>query len=354
MSRRRLKQVITVSIIVLVLICAGLYFKFPTFRPGTPAPPPFFQRPAANCVIAFSPDSNRFAFTDDKKVFLCSLAEDIEVRELCAAPEGPIYSIAFTPEAKRLIVSSSGLDIYDIEDGKWLQSSAIRGRRIELFSLCPRSDMVVARVTSQYAPAGQAPVNQQDTLEAFDFNNPDARTQLIQSRFISPVRFSRDGRQAMAFDWDASVIKVWNTSDWSTERDIPIRSAKAFAFGHDCAGIAVGESDGDQSTQCIEWSLSEDRLLRRWQVSGDIWDMEFHPSGDLITVCKHYLLSVTTATTLSLWYSDGQCRSRLRIHDSFIQAFTLSPDGRFVATAGHDKDGQYVKVWRWEQLAESN
>jgi len=336
------KRVAVFLLLSLLPITACLFF-FPCTRLGPPAPPPFFEHVASNGPIAFSPDSKWLAFTQDKRVLLCRLADHPAVEELTEVPESTIMSLAFSGDSTRLIVGSGALSEYDIATRKLIRNIEIRDHAISNFWLCPHSEKIVATLSKKTT-------NYTTSLESFDLNNPEHRTRLHPNlNQISDVKFSKDGQFVAAAD-GGNLIYVWNTTDWSVHRQIPSRPYGKLALHWSAPTIAVAEGEDHRSSVHI-WSMAEVKHLARWKTQGNLRGLEYHKDGDLITLNQHYFFTLPQGCSLGVWDVQGRRKSWLGVHNSFAYHLALSNDGEFVATLGNDgPTGWRVKVWRWEHL----
>jgi hypothetical protein len=346
MTRKRWSLLILISILVLTPLSITLFVVSACSRPGTAAPPAAFQIPTDGHRFAFSPNSTLLAVDQQGKVGVYSLGEQILLKSAIKMPDSLIWSLAFTLDSSRLLVSCGGkLHEFDVATERLIRSVEVPGHSVSYFTLCPVNEKVTAVIDHHYSKPVDEAEKDLHSVIAFDLANPTAYKRLITNRIanIPAVRFSRDGQLAIGCDIDAGTLKVWKTANWSLEFLRPATRSHAFAFHP--TGDIIGWNDANKD-RCYAWSIKDNRPVSDWSTAESIHDMEFLSNGDVAYVSHHYVFTKPLGALLTVRDAKGKIRATHRLTDGGSAYFAMSPDGRYAAAGEHGR----VKLWRWNDL----
>lgn len=237
--------------------------------------------------VGFSPRENRVAsFSDDGTVKIWNgetgdLEREIEVKNI-------VSEICFSPDGQSLLSSGSVLEVWNAKTGELEQT--IRGHSFPSIAISPDGLRIV---TAGPDPKRKDPDDNRRNLKLWDAKSGE----LLEtsgdhhSALTTEIAFSPDEQRIASCSLD-TTIKIWDAKNLEQLKSI----------------------EGGESLQSLSWSPDG-----RWIVSGDL-------SG-----------------AVNVWDSiTGKKHVSLPKHPQGIRCVRYGPDGKSIATAGHDS---VVRLW---------
>ena len=314
-----------------------------------------FESRKLSDFIAFSPDGKTVASSsgDGKTVRLWDVETGKEKLRR-ASHQGPVLSVAFGPDDKR--IASTAIDgtlmLWDVGSGRQLRvvpdaypsqwdqtTDAAKIRRINL-----------ARIRSvSFTPGGESMISISNggELRLWDVANGKEvrRMQLERIAPISAVAFGRGGKSVAAASEKDGSLACWDVLTGMEIRRIPnghVKTVRGLAFAPDGNTIASACDDGAVRL----WATATMRVRRINESPESVQCVAFSPDGK--TVCMGGVDPV-----LRFWKPDTKEVQRSPEPDfpdlQVIRTVAFSPDGKWVAWGGDD---HIVRTWDVERARE--
>src|SRR5947209_16743904 len=245
-------------------------------------------------------------------------------RKTLRGHSGPIRSVAFSPDGKRLATTSDDGTAKIWEAGSGQELLTLRGHSGSIRSVA-------------FSPDGKrlATAGNDGTAKIWEAGSgQELQTLGGHSGPVRSVAFSPDGKR-LATGSDDGTAKIWEAGSGQELQTLrghsgPVRSV---AFSRDGKRLATA---GDDGTAKIWEAGSGQELQTLGGHSGPVRSVAFSPDGKR-------LATASDDGTAKIWEAgSGQELQTLRGHTGPVISVSFSPDGKRLAAAGDDGT---VKIW---------
>jgi WD40 repeat protein len=279
--------------------------------------------------------------------------EEGEVLPFAARPtildqqDGPICSLAFSPDGSTLAVSSRGrrLYLYDLRDGssEWQYASSTDYADHE--DLRP----LVFSPDGRFLAAGEHDVWSARVwrLEQTEDNSEVLFTSEFQ---IEALAFSPDSRQLAAVT-SAHGLFIWQQlgGEWHDQeysQDEPVHSVD---FSPDGTTLALGDDSGSVTLMDFpRWKVIR-RLVPEAARDDDVLYLHYTSDGMRLLALTGDTEAAPESESWKLWLWDLTTPSeRERASIPVLSAVAMSPDGRYLAWIVHDSHSSPAEVTFWD------
>jgi WD40 repeat protein len=279
-----------------------------------------------------------------------------EVLEFAAHPtildqqDGPICSLAFSPDGNTLAVSSQGrrLYLYDLRDGssEWLYSSSTD--YAEHDDLRP----LVFSPDGRFLAAGEHDV-WSARVWRLDRTESDSEVLFTNEYRVEALAFSPDSRQLAAVT-SANGLVIWRQlgGEWHDQeysQDEPVHSVD---FSPDGTTLAVGDDSGSVTLMDFPgWKVVR-RLVPEAARDEDVLYLHYTSDGMRLLALTGDTEAVQESESWKLWLWDLTTPSeRERASIPVLSAVAMSPDGHHLAWIVHDDQHSPAEVTFWDLRA---
>jgi eukaryotic-like serine/threonine-protein kinase len=239
---------------------------------------------------------------------------------------GPVKSVAFSPDGKRLASASDdhAVKVWDAGTGK--ETLALNGHTQWVYSVA-------------FSPDGKrlASASYDRTLKVWDAaTGQETLTLKGHTSAVWSVVFSPDGRRLASASSDQTV-KMWDVA--TGQETLTLKghkgglSPESVAYGPDGKRLALASFDGTVSVW--DAATGQETLTLKGHTS-QVNGVAFSPDG-------RRLASASADGTVKVWDgATGQETLTLKAHTSQVNGVAFSPDGKRLASASGDRT---VMVW---------
>jgi WD40 repeat protein len=275
-------------------------------------------------MLIFSPDSKLLASVAvGGEVRVWEVASGKRIHEF-ATEAGPVQTIAFSPDNRRLAVASHSRDIklYNLNDQNGLTTGTepqivrVAGARVTAIAFTPDARQLVVATSDGAATLHDVVTDREPRVVG---RHPFA---------IWSITFEQNGRRIAAGSWDGS-IKLWDTTSWELLQTVKKHdeSVTAIVFDGEQGLISAG-LDG----RLLGWlpevsSISPDGMIAGRDDS--VWAAVYSPDGKRLFVGGR-------GNRFELWDVDNKELLVTRSGHPTTRCAAFSPDGATLATGGDD------------------
>src|SRR5919202_602343 len=251
---------------------------------------------------------------------LQSILDNIHERNQLRGHQGPIYSVAYSPDGKMLATASEDgtARLWNLSGKQLLELVGHRGKLTSI----------------SFSPDGQRIItaSEDGTARLWNLSGKEVAQFIGHKGPVWNVSFSPNGKSIASAGEDGTV-RLWNLTGKElgqfTGHNGPVST---LSFSPD--GQRLVTITGLDGTVRL-WNLQR-QLLAKWKSSRDlVLSVSFSPDGQR-------LATTGTDGTTRLWDLSGQLLAELKGHQSWVYRVSFSPDGQSLATAGADGT---ARIW---------
>lgn len=160
---------------------------------------------------------------------------------------------------------------------------------------------------------------------------------------VTSVSFSPDGQKIVTGCGD-HLIRIWNTKEGNLEKTLPGHKDEIWDVKWSKSGMFIGSGGWDNMVRVWDVNKELEVLTMPGHIT-DVWSVDFTQDYQSILTCGG-------DRKVKLWdLSSGELIKDIsgNVHTSDIEEVTVSPDGRFAASASRDGS---IRVWELPSLSE--
>ncbi|WP_390818258.1 caspase family protein [Trichormus variabilis] len=237
---------------------------------------------------------------------------------------GVVYSVAFSPDGKKLVIGDSKgtIQVWETFSGRVLLFLQGHENGVKSVAFSPDGGRIVSG-------------SNDNTIRLWDVNGqPIGQPFRGHENLVYSVAFSPDGGRIVSGSWD-NTIRLWDVNGQPIGR--PFR-------GHENVVYSVAFSpDGGRIV-----SGSWDNTIRLWDVNGQSIGQPFRGHEDWVRSVAFSpdggrIVSGSDDKTLRLWDVNGQPIGQpFRGHEDLVRSVAFSPDGERIVSGSYDET---IRIW---------
>jgi len=280
-------------------------------------------------AVAFTPDAKTLAMAiDDGTVKLWDVASK-RVLSTIKAHAGPVWGLSISPDGQWLATGGDDgtVRIFDLTTAEQIKTlEAGFGIRTLVFSRTARELLIGGRT-------GQVEVWNADSGEKRLATAGHAGT-------VVGVAFSPDGRTLASVSGDKTA-KLWNAGNGSEQLVLEGHTGGIYGVAFSPDGSQIVTSGWDRTVRL--WDTASGSLQHTCEGhAGDVWGVAFSPSTP-------FAASVGEDRIVRVWQTEQKEEvAALAAHTGTLYSVTFSQDGRWLASAGRDGT---ARVWDMQAIA---
>ena len=236
--------------------------------------------------------------------------------------------VAFVSGARRALVTSGGLKLYDLDNSREIYAVLGHTRANRQIPLAVSKDGRNFLVCEPESVVVLGDVDSGKMIRSFVGHNGQ----------VNALAFSPDATRAVSGGNDRT-LRFWNvkTGNESGKITCKLGNIKCVAYAPDGRYLLSGHSGNGSDNLIVLWDVETGKEVRRFAGhTSDVTVVEFLPDG-------RRFLSASLDGTIRLWSaSSGSELLRLE-HPGGVRDAALSPDGREVLSAG--SSDKTIRLW---------